>query len=123
MAHQNVIEQLTRYAVRSHQDPRENRLTAGLVATLGLSQPLTRRVLAQWGVDVPASGTIRVVGQEPVGVGYIDLAITTETPAPETVWIEAKLHSALSGPNQVRKYQCALNAAADGKSKHLLLLV
>jgi hypothetical protein len=119
MSESNVIQALTKYAVGSRQDPRENRLTAALATVLDLSPVIARRVLREWGVDFPARSSVTVSPQRPVPVGFIDLELTG---GGARVWVEVKLGSPLSGDDQLHKYQRALKQTT-GRPKALLLLV
>lgn len=118
----NIIEILTRYPVRSRYDAAENRLTAALAAVLMRSPKLACELARTWGV--PATRPVRVKPQAPTRgprIGTIDLEARFGTgDAQSVVWIEAKLHSPLSGADQLDRYAEDLARVSAG---HRLLVL
>jgi hypothetical protein len=112
----NVVDLLTRYPVRGRFDARENRLTAALAAVLGVSETFCARFVQDlWPPDPSACGRgpWEVVIQKPVFPAgrrracFIDVEIRG-IHCPIRMWIEAKVASKLSGPDQLAKYADAL---------------
>ena len=130
MSSGETIRLLTQHFVRPMHDPGENRLTAALVALLSQSDVLARRVLKAWVPKASDGGPIKVCMHRAVGspgghhVGWVDLEILTgDRLRPSViVWIEVKLGSRLSGPNQLAKYLAGLRAAYPGARKLVVLL-
>ena len=74
----DTIRLLTRYNVGAARDPRENRLTAALVALLTESPALATRVARGWvRNDAHSLGRVRLTVQRPVGgkVGWVDFEL------------------------------------------------
>jgi hypothetical protein len=123
----NLIELISRYRIGERRDPREDRLTAALVAVLQHSSRLTRTVLTAWNVTSADATPTRVTLQlaVPRAGGWVDAEVLLGAePSPRArVWIEAKLWSRLSGDDQLERYAKALAARACGPGqRHLLLL-
>lgn len=127
----NVVELLTRYPVRDRFDAREDRLTAAVVAALHQSHGLRAQLIEDlWNSSdeprpLPATWlSSTVTGQKPVVLAgqawFVDIELTAANAATR-VWIEAKVASGLSGPDQLDKYARAL-AGQRGDDRLLVLL-
>jgi hypothetical protein len=113
----SVIDLLTRYHLSGARDPGENRLTAALAAMLEVdeSRDLARALVAPLLEAVKSAHQVAVWCQRPVdlgtdGRGFVDLELSFDSRY--VVWIEAKIHSRESGPDQLSKYRTALERLA-----------
>jgi len=122
-----TIRLLTRYQVGACSDPKENRLTAALVALLTESRDVRIGLAKSWSPpDAAAPQEVRVSMQRPVGanVGWIDFELDVWRAAGRSVfWVEAKLGSDLSGEDQLTKYAEQMQALYPQTERCLLLLV
>lgn len=125
MAAGDTIQLLTRYNVGAHKDPRENRLTAALVALLTESPSLARALAREWvWTDEPAPDEVAVRFQPPVGgnVGWVDFELDVRSPSRTLIWVEVKLGHRLSGANQLKKYEARIRRFG-GSGNRLVLLM
>ena len=125
MAAGDTIRLLTRYEVGAHSDPRENRLTAAVVALLTESPALASRVAQAWIGNGALEGPVAVRMQRPVGgnVGWVDFELVVNAPKRRIVWVEVKLGHRLSGENQLDKYLTRLKQLDAGADERLVLLL
>src|SRR4051812_31272411 len=125
MADGDTLRLLTRYHVGAWSDPRENRLTAAVVALLDQDRHLAQALAQDWlpgasRADDPVTATIqRAVGGN---VGWVDFELEVGRPVTAVIWVEVKLGSKLSGDNQLAKYRERL-AAMHPKAERLVLLL
>jgi hypothetical protein len=127
---ENVVDLLTRYPVRTRFDAQENRMTAAVAAALSQSDGLAGKLVAQLAerlIDggLPTRGPFKVVTQRAVvrpgqAPWLVDLEIVGAG-GRMTIWLEAKIASGLSGPDQLTKYADALRS--DKSAVHTLLVL
>lgn len=120
----SFFELVTRYSQRPHHDPGENRLTAVLTATLqqrpSLARDLLNRLLPQLTMkEEPRVETQTTARLADGGHAFLDMEITTEGPPRTIIWVEVKLTSGESGPDQFEKCQATLA----GKSNQSVLII
>jgi hypothetical protein len=112
----DTIRLLTRHNVGSRKDPRENRLTAAVVALLTDSPLLARCVARKWiqnGAPDPEGVEVRF--QRPVGgnVGWVDLELDVRGAERTLIWRSrlavglAAIINSQSTPHASNRRECA----------------
>lgn len=121
----DTIKLLTQYNAGAKSNPRENRLTAALVALLSQSGDLGANVAEAWIGRKVAPGEVAIRMQRPVGgrVGWVDLELEVTGSRRALIWVEVKLEHRLSGSDQLRKYRDRLDKWKAGTPERLVLLL
>lgn len=114
----SFFDQVTRWQVRLEKDPAENRLTA----VLGKDSQLTLQLLkVAWALDVKSGANPDVTAQHRVGRRAVDIQIAAGNDA--LVWVEAKYHAPLSGPDQLDNYLHDIRSEGRAAQRRVVLLI